>query len=423
MPALLIVVPFVFSAESSCCAQDAQATVDVITVKSEKFQRSIELPATLRGYQTVDLYAKVGGYLESIAVDIGDQVTKGQVLAKLDIPEMESELAQRESLVAQAKAEYLQAEASVAESRARYASQQAAVEEAKTMLVEKQALSQYEESEYSRIEQLVSGGAVNSELLDAARLKRDAAAAVIGATEAKIRTAEAELGAKQAAIQKSEADVAAAQSRIHVAEANRKYTEAMHQYAQIQAPFDGVITKRWFDQGAFIQSADGNSAAKPIVQVVRIDKIRVSIKVSTSQISSMNKGDAVIIHNIDGLENQKFSGNISRMSAGVDESSRMMEIEVDLDNAHRRLMPGLFGYAIINVCQLDSAIVVPSSAITGDDGGQILIASGNNAKVKPVEVAFNDGVVAAITAGLADNERVVRNAAGIQDGQSITIRR
>ncbi len=66
--------------------------VQTVAVQHQNLSRSIEMPGTVEGYETAELYAKIGGYLEEILVDIGDRVEKGQVLAKIYIPEMVKEL-------------------------------------------------------------------------------------------------------------------------------------------------------------------------------------------------------------------------------------------------------------------------------------------------------------------------------------------
>ena len=93
-------------------------------------EKSVEVPATVKGIQTVDLYSKVGGFLKVINVDIGDEFKAGQALAELDIPEMASDIRQKEALVQQTEAEAQQAIAAVKEAKAQMQGFRAAIDEA-----------------------------------------------------------------------------------------------------------------------------------------------------------------------------------------------------------------------------------------------------------------------------------------------------
>ena len=85
-------------------SDDDLPRVQTMTVEKRDLARTIELPGTVEGFETADLFAKVGGYLEEITVDIGDRVTEGKVLARLRIPEMHDELEVKRSAVASAEA-------------------------------------------------------------------------------------------------------------------------------------------------------------------------------------------------------------------------------------------------------------------------------------------------------------------------------
>ena len=334
-----VTVAFVAPSLLDACVQE-QTSVTLTTVEKGDLQVTVELPATVRGYQIADLYSKVGGYLKEISVDIGDKVTAGQVLASLDIPEMKAQLLQRRSLVAQAEAEARQAEAAVVQAKSSLSGQNAAIAESQVMLEQKKALEQFESIEFQRVQKLVNRGSLRRDLLDAAQYKLVSARAEFKAGEAHVLTVRAKLESMVAGVAKAEADLESAKSRIDVAKANQAFTTEMMNYASIKAPFDGLVSKRWHDSGSFIQSAEGNSAAKPVLQILRNDKVRVSIQVSMAQVNLVDVGDQVTIRDIDGLDGITFAGSVSRMSAEVDPQSRMMEIEVDLDNKDGQLKPG-----------------------------------------------------------------------------------
>ncbi len=159
-----------------------------------------------------------------------------------------------------------------------------------------------------------------------------------------VRTAEANLIGARAAIDKAKADVVAAESRVAVARANLVYAEQLLAYATIRAPWDGLVLARHFDAGAFVQSADGNSGATPLLKIAKVDSVRVTCALSTASIEFLDIGDRAVLTKIDALQGQEFEGKVTRFSAGMNEESRMMQVQVELPNPDGKLKPGFFGY-------------------------------------------------------------------------------
>ena len=104
-----------------------------MTVAQEKSAATVSVPATVEAAQVADLYSKLGGYIKEISVDIGDVVEKGQLLAVLDVPEMEKQKLQKESMVRQSEALVDQANAKVEEATARLSAFKAQIAEANTV--------------------------------------------------------------------------------------------------------------------------------------------------------------------------------------------------------------------------------------------------------------------------------------------------
>ena len=310
-------------------------------------RKNPRVPATVKGYESAELYAKVGGYVKSVSVDIGDTVETGQVLAIIDVPEMERQLDQKKSMLVLAKAEANQGMAKIEEAKARLVALEASVKEAETMRAQKQALYDFQRTEYDRISQLAAQGAIQSQLLDAANYQLKAAEADQQAVEAKVATATANLVGGKAAVRRAEADAAASAANVEVAQSNIDYVNQMINYSTIRAPWNGKITERMYDPGAFVQSAEGNSASKPLLKIVRDDKVRVTFSLSQKDIAGLKKGVKVTLGEIDALPDQKFEGAVSRFSAELDPKTRMMRVEMDLDNADGNLKPGFFGYATV----------------------------------------------------------------------------
>lgn len=309
--------------------------------------QTIRVPATVQGDQMADLYAKLGGFVRTVRVDIGDEVTEGQILAEIDAPEMEKQLAQKQSMLVLAEAESDQALAKVEEAKAHLEALNASVNEARTMQAQKQAMVEFERQECQRIAQLVGQGAIQQSLLDAARFKMLAAESEIQTVKARIASAQANLAGGEAAILRAEADAAASQAGIKVAQSNIDYVNEMIGYCTIRAPWAGKVTQRMVDPGAFVQSAAGNSNASPLLSLVSDETVIVSFSVSQKNIARLQRGTKIRFGDMEALPGKTFEGEVSRFSAQMDPKTRMMRVEVDLPNPDSELKPGFFGYATI----------------------------------------------------------------------------
>src|SRR5262249_18088390 len=178
--------------------------VTVVKPARHTLRRTIERPGyNVEAYQSTRLYARIPGYVREWKVDIGISVRKGQVLAVLDVPEMEVELLERKAAVRQAEAEVRQANAAVKRA---------------------QAEGRHTQSQYERLERLAKagqGGLIDKENVAESCFLFEAA---------------------QAGVDKAVADVGVAEERVEVARKRRDYTDTLLKYAEIRAPFDGVVT-------------------------------------------------------------------------------------------------------------------------------------------------------------------------------------
>jgi RND family efflux transporter MFP subunit len=374
-------------------ADDDVPRVQTVTVQRQDIARSIELPGTVEGFETADLYAKVGGYLHEISGDIGDRVTADQVLAKLWIPEMQNELEEKEAAVNSARADSEQA--------------QAALDEAKTELREKQFQSDFRLAEYDRIQSLVQRGSLNAKLLDEVTYQRDAANAAVDATVARIHTAAAALKS--------------AKAKVVLAQAERDKAETMLRYGEIRAPFDGVVTQRFFDRGAFIQPALGNSAAKPLLTVTRTDVVVIYVDLPMAEVRWLDRSDKAVLDRINVLPGERFEGQVTRFATSLDTTSRMMRVEIDVQNPENRLLPGYYGYVTLFLDEFLQTPVIPSSALVVEGNETFVYCiEGDVCRKRIVITNYQDGRIVGIGSGLRGGEQVVKAGAGqLADGQKV----
>jgi RND family efflux transporter MFP subunit len=400
---------------------DSIPRVQTIAVDQQDLEQKIELPGTVEGFETAELYAKVGGYLKEITVDIGDRVNKGDELARLWIPEMTKELKQKEAATAAAESEVEQAKAAIQQAEAQVTSAEAAVEEAASERQEKQAQVGFRTAEFERIEGLVKTNSLNKQMLDEVTFKKDSAQAALNAVKARVRSADAQLAVKKTGVAKAKADHKTALAHVDLAKADYGRVEALLQYGVISAPFDGVVTRRLVDPGAFIAPADGNSNAKPLMTVSRTDIVRISLQLPMAEVRWLNQGDRAVLDRINVLPDERFDGDVTRFATTLNMDSRMMRVEIDLDNPEDRLMPGYYGYVTLYLEQFPQQPVIPSSALlTDENGSYVFVVEDGTCQKRVVKTNYRDGSIVGIESGVSAGEQVIQAGGGqLVDGQKV----
>ncbi|WP_414662537.1 efflux RND transporter periplasmic adaptor subunit [Horticoccus sp. 23ND18S-11] len=319
----------------------APAAVQVTSPQRGDIHRFVTLPGTLRANQQVTLHAKVAGYLKSIAVDKGDTVKAGQLLAEIEMPELVAERAKFDAELRIAKLE--------------------------------------------------------SERLVAARAK---APDLI--TPAATDTAE---------------------SRLALAQAGLAHYETLLRYSKISAPFDGVVTMRYVDPGAFVPAAtaSSNPTAAAIVTVMDYSTIRVRVPVPEIESARIQVGQPVIV-TTDSLPGRMVRGTVTRSSGALDEATRSLLVEADVPNADGTLRPGMYVLARIGVEKHTGALLVPAAALVREKAAGFLFTLVDGKAVRgPVKYGFNDGTNVEILDGLAESARVIiPGKAALVSGQAVT---
>jgi RND family efflux transporter MFP subunit len=426
--------------------QDALVSgVATYTVKGSPHVEQLELPgAWVRGHETAKLYAKVGGYVKEIGtvkpspdsktkeeIDIGSIVEKGTVLAVLDVPEMDDELNEKWAHIEKAKSKVEQMVAGVLQAEAALEQAMAGVEEAKAKKDEKQANLSFERLDHKRIKDLVDSGSVNEELLDAAQLKLDAAQAALRSVDAHVKTAEADVAAAKADVTKAKADKRSADADVKVAHAAFARLETLANYARIEAPFKGVISKRMVDRGAFIRPATSNSNAMPMFEITSLDRVRIVASVPNVETARIAVGQTAVFHDVGGLPGATVEGTVTRSGLALDQKSRMMRIEVHVDNPQKHsqtgkpfnLKPGMFGTLRVVMKDWNDLPVVPTSAVATDANGQhyVMAIEGGVCQRQPVEIAFNDARSVGLSGGVKIGDQIVlKGIDKLENGQKLS---
>ena len=332
------------------------SALQAVPVQAEELSKedvnTIKLPGSVHGFESAELYGKMGGYVESIGVDIGDAVQKGDVLARLDIPEMAKQVDQKKALVDQARAQIQQASAATVQAQAETGAAVAALAQTEATRQEKHADVNFCDIQFQRYQNLSESTSIDRRKVDEVRYQLEAARASLQSLNADIQAATAAVNAAKAKVQKAKADEMTAQAQFVVARADLDRAESLVQYTAIKAPFDGLITKRMVDTGDFIQSAENNSAAMPLLVIARVDKVRIVFHVPMSDVELLDLGDRAVLDEIPALPGRRFEGTIIRMAMALDEKTRTMRTEIHLTNSPKamgvnRLLPGYYGYVTL----------------------------------------------------------------------------
>lgn len=365
--------------EASRGAAASPDPVAVMKPVKESLQQQLLLTGEFKPYQTVDLHAKVAGYLRKITVDVGDRVRAGQLVASLEIPEMAADVAH-----ATAEASRQQAE------RTRLAAE---VERAKANLG-------IAELSYRRLASAAKAeqGIVAQQEIDEALAKRRAAEAQVSSAVAALGVVEHQIEASRAAVERA---------------------KAMAGYTEIAAPFDGIVTRRNVDSGAMIQAGTSPSAV-PLVRIAEIRRLRMVVIVPESAVPMVGVGKPVEI-SVPSLR-KKFEGRISRLSNDVQFSSRTMEAEVDVANPSGELVPGMTAEVAITLARKEQGLTVPVTAISNSGGNRSLLVVNASSAIEEREIktGMESAARIEVIAGLSpDDLVVVGNRSLLRAGQKV----
>ena len=379
----------------SSSAEVAKPPVAVGFVRAQLMEKSVRIPAVVESDEQAMLLAKVEAYVKEVLVDIGDEVYAGQVLMRLDAPELRHEAEQQQRMIGQ-----LQADGQVL---------QAELAAAKTQLAALRAKLALENSERDRLSRLVSSGAINRQRLEEAEFELESAAASLARYENVVRVAEAKLV-------KGDAEIQVALSQL-------KQAQAIVDYLEIKAPFAGVIATRDVDPGALVRPG---ATGKPLLTVAKVDRLR-AIFFATMDITSQLAVGNVVKFEADDVPGRLFEGVISRIAGTYDERTRMLRAEVDLQNTpdpstgRRPLRAGSYGEATI-ILHSATLPVVPQSAVRRHAGRtSVVIVRDGTCLVSPVQVAIETDSLVGVSAGLqAGDQVVIKNPDALSDGQDIS---
>lgn len=402
-------------------AKSSGAPVTVVHPLAGAMDRTTSQPGSVHAFEVVQLYAGVSGYLKSQNVDIGDQVKRGQVLAVVDVPELEKLVQRQKAGLDQSHARILQMKARHTSSKADADAAEAALVQAEAAAKSKAADLRFREQQLQRMKDLFATRSIEERLVDEKTQQRDVAQEAERAAKAEIATAKARVVASQAKIQAAEADVTEAEAEVEVAKAELEKVQVRLRFATIVAPFDGVINQRSSFPGDYIRAANEGAAQVPLLTVQRTDRMRVIVHIPDRDVPYTDVGDPALVE-IDALPGKQFAAPIARIAHGEDSATRLMHVEIDLPNTDGRLRNGMYGRVSI-VLDRSKLLSVPAACLVGkptDGKAKLYVVRGGRAVLTPVVVgAESRGRIGIVTGVQASDEVVVNPSADLTDGTPV----
>src|SRR6266511_1183352 len=350
---------------------DSPPRVEVVRPRRVTAARRLQTNASLEAFEEADLFAKVSGYLFDVRVDIGDHV-----LAVIDVPEMEQELA---------------------EAKAQLESKQSSLELARRQLDHYEANITLQNALLRRREELgAEGHFISDRTLDEVRAGAEIAKADLSVAEA---------------------NRALAANQVDVAAATVERIKTLLAYKQIVAPFDGVVARRLVNRGDLVQVATTATRTTPsagsLFTVQRIDTIRVFCDVPENDVPHLHVGDRAIVKP-SGFDGKPFAGTVTRFSRRLDPETRNMRTEIDLSNPDERLYPGMYAEVSLEMDQRLDALTVPAAAVGSDgDGNFVYTITDNRITRLAIKIGLTDNGRIEVTAGLSEETPVVATIKGV----------
>jgi RND family efflux transporter MFP subunit len=358
--------------------------VRVITARDKVVSGSISATGSLAAQDQVALALKVTGRIAELNVDLGDRVTRGQVLAKLDTSELRLGVDQALAALQQARTR-LGLPPNGSEERVNV--------EAAPLVRQAAATLNQAKLANTRAQQLFDQKLI-------AQSDLDAAVAAYQVAEGRYHDAIEEIRNRQAVL---------AQRRSELALARQHLTDAT-----LVSPMDGAVSDRPASAGQYL------SAGSPVVTIVRTHPLRLRLPIPERAVGSVHVGQRVKV-TIDEDSTVHY-GRVARLSPSIDEANRTLMVEAEVPNERGVLRPGTFARAeLVTTADLPS-VFVPATALVVFAGLEKVLTVENGKTVeKLVKTGRKDGDQIEIAEGLQPGEQVIDRPGNLVGGQPVVV--
>jgi len=343
----------------------APRAVDTIEAKAVGAVQQFSLPGQTAAWHASTIYARVSGYVGKWFVDIGDHVQSGQVLALIETPELDAQLA----------------------------GARAQLEAAEAQVLVRKAQADFAKTTYDRW--------------------RDSPKGVVSEQEREEK--HADYDSAVANLRAAEADVTLDKARMN------QYT-ALSQFKKVTAPFDGVITQREIDIGNLV-TAGSTSATTPLYVMQQNDPIRIFVDVPQRAAADLMRDRVPVEIQAPGGHGHVYPGTVTRTSDAINAQARTLRVEVDIPNAQQSLVPGMYVRVAFGL-QPKGLVQVPAAALIFRSGGPEVARVDRSSRIhfRNVTIARDDGNLVELGSGVSPGDQLALNVSSqIVDGDLVKI--
>ena len=430
------------------------AEFESVRVERGPVELTVSADGTLKPLTTVAVKSYAGGRVDVLAVDVGDRVKLGDLIAKIDATDSLTSYDQARADLSAAEAKLGQSRdqasvqptltrAAIAQAQASYdsarkdlqrlqqATQPQTRSSARAALDKAKANLEMAEQELARAQGLKAQGFVAQADVDTAINKRELARAELASAQQRWDTLDQELGADLEAAQAKvaqakaaldnaranavqdrlkQAEVVSAQAGVARAQAQLVNATTMLDYTTVRAPRAGVILAKLVEQGTIITSGRSSIAAgTDIVELGDLSKMFVEVSVDESDVGQLRVKQPVSI-NVEAFPETVFHGAVTRIDpqASTQQSITTVLVTVQVENPGDRLKPGMTASCDFLVAKADDVLYLPSRAVRDAEGEHFVtvLRAGQPADM-PVEIGIVGDEQTEIRQGLSEGDEVV----------------
>lgn len=360
--------------------------VDVTTAAAitRSLQRTVEVVGSLAADEEVVIAAQAAGELSQLNVDFGSYVTQGQVIAVIDQRDAKLKVEQAEAALKQTMARLGMKEGEKFDSN-----QNAEVRQAKAQL-------DWSQMDLDRAAKLVENGDVSRSIYDQAVTQNNLAKA-----------------RHQAAVDAVNQQLAVVeQQRSALSLAKKAVTDTV-----VRAPISGAVKEKFANRGSYL------AVGGRILSLVKINPLRLRADIPESSAAAVRKGQTMNL-TVEALAGRTFTGRIVRIGPSLNEQTRALTVEAEVNNSGNQLRPGMFAKSQLITANDAPAVMIPAKAILTAAGlSKVFVIENGKAVERIVKTGVSDGELIEIVEGVKTNEIVaISNLEKLQQGSVVTSR-
>jgi macrolide-specific efflux system membrane fusion protein len=350
----------------------------------------------------VKVGSRIPGRVEELAVQVGDRVKTGQVIARLEQDDLRA-------AVEKARADLAAAEAKLATIKNGARTQEVQTADAAVRQAEANRL--LAQVNHDRYRQLYQDGGIALQVVDTAARDYDV-------TVAQVRSAQEQLSLTRDKytvedLQYAEAQVLQARAALQIAEANLGY-------ATITAPMSGVVASVSTQQGETVTSGSAAAQAPTFVTIIDLNRLQVDAYVDETDIGKVHVGQEATF-SVDAYPDREFRGKVTAIypKALIQQNVVTYDVVIAIDNREGLLRPDMTTNTTITVAKREKVLAIPNQAVRREDGDRVVfVQEGDRLVRRPVKTGWKDKMYTEVLSGLKDGERVV--VGDIENGKAPT---